>query len=507
MEERRFDAWTRALGAATSRRQVLKGVLGGVLAAVVGRSVEPAVVDAAPGSGCSVRACERKVSQFFTTCVEGCAVSGALRRTRDPRIKAYCRSNCYLASKALSEQCQHNGGCFGNDGTCCTDQCVDLDTDPNNCGGCGHACPEGHACVDGQCQCEDDQAYCGNQCVYTQTDNNNCGACGHTCTGCETCLGGECQPLNCGSGQVCCQHLCIPACQGGPPDPNTCLCDVCDGQANGLSCGPEQVCCNQHCMSEACPDGKKFDLNSCACQCTPITCPDGQTQDPITCQCVSICLSAPVGTSCGSNMECCGQQCVSTQCSFGREFSIDTCQCECTPIECPSGESQDPLTCQCTSKCAGVKCGTCQTCDPNSGTCVNADNNSDCGGGNVCCDGVCQADCTCTGVSCSNGDCCADDSNYACCDDGCCPQVTLPDHSKGAYCLAPGTQTPPSSFATGVTWGGCCQPDQLMKLSNIDDDTGLCNCVAGTQYDSFCDGNMPATYLGLTACSCGSWLT
>jgi hypothetical protein len=351
MEERRFDAWTRMLGAATSRRQVLKSVLGGVLAVVAGRAVEPVVAEAA--GACNQRDCQRKVDQFFTNCIEGCAVSGALRGSRDPRTKAYCRANCYVASKALSEQCKHNGGCFGSEGTCCNQQCVDTDTDPNNCGACGHACDPGVACEDGQCQCDELQTLCGTTCVDTSSDNNNCGSCGNACGDCEQCEVGTCQPLTCDSDRFCCQHACYPKCEHNQPDPQTCQCGFCDALEDGTTCGPTSVCCQHDCVDTTCPDGRQFNDNTCRCDCTPVECDPGKTQDPTTCQCV------------------------------------------CTPVECPTGQAQDPNTCQCTDKCTNVTCDTCQTCDPDSGQCVSVDAGTSCGGDNICCGGACVAGPTC----------------------------------------------------------------------------------------------------------------
>jgi hypothetical protein len=37
------------------------------------------------------------------------------------------------------------------DDTLCDGKCVDLSTDPANCGACGHACPPGDVCVNSQC--------------------------------------------------------------------------------------------------------------------------------------------------------------------------------------------------------------------------------------------------------------------------------------------------------------------------------------------------------------------
>ena len=246
--------------------------------------------------------------------------------------------------------------------------------------------------------------------------------------------------------------------------------------------------------------GGRDDVRCCQGVCHD-PCPEGQQRNPDTCAC-DPCLGQPDGTVCGTNEVCCQEGCVSDQCSTGKSFSYGSCGCVCDPVECAANEMQDPVTCVCVNTCDLVECGTCQTCDPNSGTCVSAANNTDCGNGNVCCNGACQADCTCTGLPCSNGDCCANNTDFACCEDGCCPQVQLPGSGeKGAECLAPGSQT-----FYDVTAGSCCQPDQLMKLSVIDPTTNECSCTdPGASYGAFCAGNMPTDILGAPACSCGPW--
>jgi hypothetical protein len=74
---------------------------------------------------------------------------------------------------------------------------------------------------------------------------------------------------------------------------------------------------------------------------------------------------------------------------------------------------------------------------------------------------------------------------------------------KGAFCLAPGSETLPGE---GITAGNCCQPDKLMKLSVIDPTTTECACdEPDDNLGVYCDGNMPTEYFGSTPCSCGPW--
>ena len=90
----------------------------------------------------------------------------------------------------------------GSAGVCCpSGGCAHLDSDNQNCGGCGVVCPEGSTCQSGLCggktACGPGQAgaYCnldggvsflccpGTGCVDTSWDSQNCGACGAPCDG------------------------------------------------------------------------------------------------------------------------------------------------------------------------------------------------------------------------------------------------------------------------------------------------------------------------------------
>jgi hypothetical protein len=78
----------------------------------------------------------------------------------------------------------------------CANGCKDLETDSNNCGGCGTVCPAAVPfCVFGVCElCADPstQLVCGGVCVEALTDPTNCGTCGNTCAPGQACVGGNC---------------------------------------------------------------------------------------------------------------------------------------------------------------------------------------------------------------------------------------------------------------------------------------------------------------------------
>jgi hypothetical protein len=76
------------------------------------------------------------------------------------------------------------GGCCGL--TLCAAQCVDLQSDANNCGSCGKRCnvspSDCNFCSTGMCHA-----------FNLQNDPSNCGACGDVCLVTQVCSGGVCQ--------------------------------------------------------------------------------------------------------------------------------------------------------------------------------------------------------------------------------------------------------------------------------------------------------------------------
>jgi hypothetical protein len=74
----------------------------------------------------------------------------------------------------------------------CDGACVDEQTDPENCGGCGQACSANESCVDASCVCPSGYLVCSGACVNDQTDPVNCGSCANPCPTGATCASGRC---------------------------------------------------------------------------------------------------------------------------------------------------------------------------------------------------------------------------------------------------------------------------------------------------------------------------
>lgn len=455
MQGWQFDDLTRTLGKAASRRQVLKGLLGGLGAAVLGRSVRghgsSDVALAAPGEVCDRQRCMDDATGLFKICTTDCNALSPRHGYRHQE-KLACILGCTTAYEIEKYECQHNAtGCMGNN-ACCDQQCVVIETDPKNCGSCGNVCPEGSTCIGGECHCQDGSLLCDGQCVNTRTDPHHCGDCDITCATCQVCRNGQCAPKHCPLGYVCCNDECVPLCPSGDaPDPGTCQCNVCQGQIDGAACDAN--------------DASKL---------------------------------------------CCQQQCVSNECPTGKTFSLDTCRCECSST-CPPGQLQDPSTCQCQDLCANVTCNECQTCDPTSGDCVQVTDQTSCGSGQVCCGGVCKD--SCTGNQCPNGQyaCAVTPAynsevvrpDYFCCDNEspCCGgNGYLYDVCQGStyngqhVCCAPGTNQCGSD---------CCDHNTQICLTAAADYSLHC-CPAGSG-DVLPDGTCCDAGEQAYPCTAGGW--
>ncbi|MBN1770637.1 MAG: hypothetical protein JXB32_05200 [Deltaproteobacteria bacterium] len=169
----------------------------------------------------------------------------------------------------------------------CGGTCVDLTTDPDHCGRCGHACAAGEVCNEGACAstCTGGLTNCDGACVDLTTDPNHCGDCTTICSRSEECVAGHC--------------VCVPDCAG-----RACGDDGCGGSCGtcpaGTSCSDAGRCvCVPDCAGRACGD------DGCGGSCG--ACGTGFVCTPAgTCSCP--------GTLCGTACCATGEVCLSGAC-------------------------------------------------------------------------------------------------------------------------------------------------------------------------------------------------
>jgi hypothetical protein len=195
MDDRRFDDLTRHLVGIRSRRRVLV-FLGATLASgLFGRArLAPAVAQEAP--------CPPNAPCTFINCGAATGCYGCSQGFKCCTVPAECgaTSTCLPNDVCCEDSDCASGGCTTKTGAACpaglekcSDNCChDTNTDPANCGSCGHACPgpanASPTCARGQCgfRCNPGFADCNanptDGCeVNTDADPNNCGGRGHVC--------------------------------------------------------------------------------------------------------------------------------------------------------------------------------------------------------------------------------------------------------------------------------------------------------------------------------------
>jgi len=247
----------------------------------------------------------------------------------DPDNCGSCGNACPAAQGCGSGQCLDSCPTGLDD---CNRACVDLNTDPFNCGACGSPCGKGQVCAGGQCgqTCPSGTEKCGSNCVDTQSDAQNCGACGKPCALGQVCSGGNCQ-ASCGAGQSECNGICVDT-QSNAQNCGSCgkACSAgqtCSSGSCTVACSGGQVACSglcydlqtdpNHCgdCTTQCKSGEVCSNGSCA-----LNCQSGQTA--CSGACVDLQISAThcgtCGKACGQNEQCSAGKCVSA--NLGLDF-------------------------------------------------------------------------------------------------------------------------------------------------------------------------------------------
>jgi len=311
------------------------------------------------------------------------------------------------------------------DGNCpglmqdCGGVCVNTYSDDNNCGECGIGCaadvlpdPTSTAvpihCVSGRCGCDDtqDDTCFDGACANIETDSENCGGCGTVCATDHECVDSVCVPVassgECVLPMVPCNGACLPSDEFCPPGSDRCppgqvMCSdgscidpLVDGCSSTMDCGPDpitgaaqtycpgtfggpDVCVDtmldvNHCggcapdpASQAAPDcflmpDMALGQNACATGCTTeaacqasLECGDTGLTACATPNGQLYCTDLANSQFCGS----CRNSCASDmQCSSG----------VCVPRMCPAGQRPCGYFCRDAALSCGESCGQGETC-------------------------------------------------------------------------------------------------------------------------------------------------
>ena len=446
MDGHRFDDLTRALAAGTSRRRVLKGLLGGAAGAALGSL----------GLGRGAAAAPRPVG---ATCIRAdhCASGLCDQRTR--------RCVCPPGLAAC------NGACLDP---------VAFRTDPANCGACGAGCP-GAANATATCA----GGACATVCL---PGFKRCAPTGPCLPETVCCVPADCPPPTAGTCQgtpTCAANACgfVPAASGTVCRAAGGVCgaaEVCDGVSltcptdlaapDNTSCGTGQICCGGACVSNT----TTANCGTCGTVCAA----SGANT-------TAVCASGQCALVCNAGFADCDGN-VATGCETNTASDV---------LNCGACGNACPIPANATATCANGQCGfTCNTgfvldtdgtCDVPPGSVGGGggcDENTDCQTG-VCCANVCQeccapADCAAGAPPNTSPTCAAGTCGYPC---------ATGFHACGGACvsnadpLTCGNRCEPCPTATPSCVGGVCTA-ACSTAADCPSPTGVCQtatCAAG----------------------------
>jgi plastocyanin len=153
----------------------------------------------------------------------------------------------------------------------CGGECVNVNNDPDNCGGCGDDCAYNQVCWAGRCLfgCPSGSVNCSRSCVYLNTDPERCGSCNNACparaNAARTCDEGDCG-FTCNFGYEDCDEQVMTGCEASLLfQPSTCGgCDRTCSASNAVpSCfyGACEITCR-----EGYADCDADTSNGCECE-------------------------------------------------------------------------------------------------------------------------------------------------------------------------------------------------------------------------------------------------
>ena len=316
----------------------------------------------------------------------------------------------------------------------CGNKPVDLNSDNENCGGCGNKCSikgSGYTCMNGKCVPADkSKVLCEGKFINPENDPNYCGASGD-CNGVNA--GSKCNGIT----PLCSGGKCVSTCVGGQI--------VCDGrcvdpQTDMNFCGATGNCKDEN-VGEKCTDGRFCSGALCATSCQEglflceDKCVDGTT-NPYYCGVTSDCTETSNGTKCEDT-----QVCVSGKCEYNSCKEPETLCSTTAGNRCINIQSDDADNCgSCGYKCSehpvanatanGCANGVCQY------TCINNTENvgSDNTAANIRCVDTSTdvKNCGRKGNECESGQVCVDSN---CVQNSCTKPEILCSTEQGNTCI------------------------------------------------------------------------
>ncbi len=400
---------------------------------------------------------------------------------------------------------EKNGTCNARTQICEDGDCVTCETeehvsdnecepnDNNNCGTHGNKCTTSvwgatSTCNKSAGSCEvkcnnSDYDICTNECVDTDTDTDNCGECGNVCdiahATSHECYNGTCYPEDCVSGY----HVYIDMCE----DDNENNCGAHGQKCNSsiIAHGTAFDCETGVCKATACENG--FNLTSSG-TCEEITCMANNCL--VNGECVSNnadhCYSAGCGACNLANAtehSCNSGTCCATGCISG--FHVYDCACvqdECSGSEttCSNNSSQIGQV----RECSGGVLGTATSCDSVScnsegtdcGSCVNGEKRCNERTPQTCVNGALSGNSECPQDKiCELGECVSCGSGYHVHDNVCEKDDLSNCGSHGNNCTAP-------TNGTAVCNNGECMKqcnnsgDEICGNACVNTNSNLNNC-------------------------------
>lgn len=368
-----------------------------------------------------------------------------------------CRANPdFLGQDCGSpgQVCQADGACACDDGSC---------ADGQRCNGIACVC-DATSCPSGCCD--------GSR-VCRINEDTACGAGGGVCNRCEDeCVDGAC---TCASG--------CPPCQSC--NPNTGLCRP-DAATDGDPCGDGRRCLGGQCICDetSCPTGCCDEEEAChvadadACgadggACTPCA-NSGQA-----CQAGACCSKA--GRTATVAAPCCAGL---TQCADG------VCKADCCAgVTCGAGVCQDPGVCD-----PGT--GACSPPTPNTGAACN-DGNS-CTVNDTCQAGICTPGQVNVGATCGDGGICQ--ANGSCrCSGASCGACRACDEASG-LCVAMTCGVSDDCPGSCACSGGICGATPTCRRRGATCTNNFQCCSVGCSFNCFCSQSGEACYDSSDCC-------